>query len=167
MLYQGTAYFIPFKYLLNLKGMNDLNRLTLRPLLAVLVKLRVQLELKSKEKRAVDYALWDLVAKYHSCSGLQARTAMQIIGHAIYFVPGSFVENKQKRDYLAYALIPENESEKPVKLLHYQVRLSEDDERSLRKIIIPKLTQSATQTEIATPDFDIGKFDLKWVLQDF
>ena len=100
--------------------MNDFNKVTLRPILAVLVKLRIQLELKSKERRAIDYALWDLVAKYHSCSGLQARTAMQIIAHGIYFVPGSVIENKQKRDILAYALIPEDASLKPDFLLHYR-----------------------------------------------
>lgn len=157
----------PYQVKYFVQGMNDFNQLTLRPILAVLVKLQVQLELESKEKRAIDYALWDLVAKYHSCSGLQARTAIQIISHAIYFVPGSFIENKQKRDYLAYALIPENDSERPIELLHYKVRLSCDDERTLRRIVIPTMTQNATQTEISAPHFEIGKFDLKWVLQDF
>ena len=147
--------------------MDDFHQVTLRPILAVLVKLRIQLELESKERRAIDYALWDLVAKYHSCSGLQARTAMQIIGHGIYFIPGSVIENKQKRDILAYALIHEDASQKPGPLLHYNIRLSEDDNRMLRKVIIPKLTPIATQTEISAPNFEFGKFDLKWVLQDF
>ena len=147
--------------------MDDFHLLTLQPLLAVLVKLRIQLEIKSKARRAIDYALWDLVSKYHSCGGLLARTAIQIVLHGIYFVPGSFVENKQKRDMLAYAIIPEDDSNEPGPLLHYKVVLNTSDDRQLRKVIIPKMTPNATQTELSKPNNELGTFSLKWVLQDF
>ena len=116
--------------------MDEFHQLTLQPILAVLVKLRIQLEIKSKARRAIDYALWDLVSKYHSCSGLLARTAIQIILHGIYFVPGPFLEIKQKRDMLAYAIIPISDENQPFPLLHYQIALNSTDERSLRKVVL-------------------------------
>ena len=145
--------------------MSMFNELKLQPILAVLTKLQVQLQLDSKEKRAIDYALWDLAYHYHSCTGLTARFMIQVIFNATYFIPGLFLDSKQKRDILAYALAPENTSKEA--LLHYRVKFNDDDEHRLRRVVLPNTTQNATQTEISQPNDDKNVFDLRWVLDDF
>ena len=145
--------------------MSDYQVLTLQPILAVLTKLQVQLQLDTKERRAIDYALWDIVYHYHSCSGLSARLLIQLILNATYFIPGSHLDNKQKRDILAYALTPE-QTEHRGNLLHYKVKFNQDIERRLRRVIIPKTTANVTQTDLKQPNASRGKVDLKWVLKD-
>ena len=145
--------------------MSDFNVLTLQPILAVLTKLQIQLQLDSKEKRALDYALWDIVYHYHSCSGLSARLLIQIILNATYFIPGSHLDNKNKRDILAYALTPD-QTEHKGSLLHYKVKFNNNIERRLRRVIIPRTTANVTQTELKQPNASRGEVDLKWVLKD-
>ena len=145
--------------------MSQFQKLTLQPLLAVLMKLRTELEINSKEKRAVDYALWDLVRTYHSCSGLTARYAITLVLNALYFMPGHFQDNKRKKDMLAYALVPESWCDDVEVLLLYRVTLNEADDKRLRRVNIPTITQNATQTTISNSQKLNGKLDLMWVWQ--
>ena len=145
--------------------MSQFNRVTLQPLLAVMVKLRVELEVESKEKRAMDYALWDLVRLYHSCTGLQARHAMQQVLYTMYFMPGNYLENKHKKDVLAYALTPESQCDDVELLLLYRVTLNKANDSKLRRVNIPTVVQNMTQTKISNPQNKSGNFDLMWVLK--
>ena len=145
--------------------MSQFEQLTLQPLLAVLIKLRTELESNSKEKRALDYALWDLVRSYHSCNGLQARYAITLVLNALYFMPGHYQDNKRKKDILAYALVPESETDNDDLLLLYRVTLNKANDNSLRRVNIPTVTQNATQTKISNSQKINEKFDLMWVWQ--
>ena len=145
--------------------MGEHDRLTLQPLVAVLVKLRIELQIDSKEKRAVDYALWDLVRSYHSCDGLMARHAILLVLQALYFVPGDYYKNKSKKDILAYALVPPSETDAEDLMLLYRVTLNKGKDDKLRRVNFPTVTQNATQTTIAKPNHDLN-VDLRWVLCD-
>ena len=62
------------------------NQLFLQPVLAVLVKLRVELQLESKELTSVNYAIWDMVRTHHTCNGISARQVIQLVlgGNVFY-----------------------------------------------------------------------------------
>ncbi len=125
----------------------------------------------SKEKRALDYALWDMVRYYHSCKGLIARQTIQLILNALYFIPGNYLMLKSKKDILAYALVPESETDNPDLLLLYRVKLNRGKDVELRRVNFPSVTPSATQTLITEPTLQVQPgqrkpdFDLRWVLR--
>ena len=66
---------------------------------------------------------------------------------------------------LAYALIEPTESDHPGSLLLYRVQLRKADKSQLRRIDLPEMTQSATQTHISKPDLT-ENLELKWVLKN-
>ena len=151
--------------------MREFEKLTLQPILAVLIKLRIELDVNSKEKQAVDYALWDMVRHYHSCKGLIARQMIQLILNALYFIPGDYLMLKSKKDILAYALVPESETDVEDLLLLYRVKLNKGKDVEMRRVNFPTVTPNSTQTDITEPIMavQVGQrkpdFDLRWVLK--
>lgn len=151
--------------------MREFEKITLQPLLAVMIKLRSELNVNSKEKRAVDYALWDMVRYYHSCKGLVARQTIQLVLNALYFIPGNYLMLKAKKDILAYALVPESETDVEDLLLLYRVKLNKGKDIELRRVNFPMVTPNSTQTVITEPIMKIQPgqrkpdFDLRWVLK--
>lgn len=147
------------------------------PLLEQLQELYVQLEFHSTARLATENAMLDMVDHFHTCSGITARQAYQMVIECTITLPGDTFSLNRIRYYLSWRLNEKLDQEGCLDWfwpLKYQLPLRPEAYRipPLRRLEKKFQTGATTQTPLSIADveqklleFQNKTYELRWVLK--